>query len=140
MRLPSGVKAFMAEKRGESPRMVKAGDTIGEFKLLALDERDVTFQWNGQEIKRKIEDLIDRSGHDNTQGAQQAASGPAAPPPPGPNLPPPPPAGERTGVVLTETTRACRPGDTSPAGSVEDGYRKVVTMSPFGAVCRWVRQ
>ena len=141
MRVPSGVKAFMAAKSGETPRMVKVDDTVGEFRILALDERDVTFEWNGQQIKRKIEDLIDRSGHDQVSGATQATAAPAAPPAPGPNVPPPPPAaGQKTGVVLTESTRACRPGDTSAAGASEDGYRKVITPSPFGPVCRWIKQ
>ena len=29
------------------------------------------------------------------------------------------------------------PGDTTPAGTVQDGMRKVVTKSPFCDVCRW---
>jgi hypothetical protein len=33
--------------------------------------------------------------------------------------------------------KLCNPGDTSPAGAVVDGYRKVVTRTPFGEVCRW---
>jgi hypothetical protein len=29
------------------------------------------------------------------------------------------------------------PGDTTPAGTVRDGYRKLVTQTPFGNACRW---
>ena len=49
MKLPSGVKAFMAAKSGEPTRMVMANDTIGEFKIVALDEQNVTFEWNGKQ-------------------------------------------------------------------------------------------
>jgi hypothetical protein len=141
MRMPSGVKAFMADKSGETPRAVKVNDMVGEFKIVALDEKNVTFEWNGQKIERKIEDLIDRSNHDHGSGTQVASSsGPAAPPPPGPNVPPPPPAGEKIGKSLTETQKACVPGDPSPAGTVQDGFKKTVTASIFGPVCRWVKQ
>jgi hypothetical protein len=143
MGLPSGTKAIMAQKPGEPSKAVRTGDTIGEFKILSLNPEKVTFEWNDKQIEKRIEDLIDRS---NTQPV--TARGPAAPPPP------PVPAnsgrgpvdnsGGNTnpslGVTLTETMRACRPGETSPAGTVVDGFKKQVTYSPFGATCRWVKQ
>jgi hypothetical protein len=142
MKLPSGVKAFMAEKAGEPTRLVKVDDKIGEFKIVALDEQNVTFEWNGKEIQRKIDDLIDRSNRQTASNVPAAASGSAAPPPP--PLVPTAPASSlqnaKAGTNLTETSKACRPGDTSPAGTVDDGFRKVVTQSIFGPVCRWVKQ
>jgi hypothetical protein len=33
--------------------------------------------------------------------------------------------------------RSCAPGDNSPGGTIADGYRKVVTTSPFGVSCGW---
>ena len=59
--LPSGTKAIMAEKRGGDSRSVKAGDSVGEFKIIALDTKDVVFDWDGKQISRKLDDLIDRS-------------------------------------------------------------------------------
>ncbi len=41
------------------------------------------------------------------------------------------------GAQVTSNMRACVAGDTSPAGTVKDGYRKVLTQTPFGANCRW---
>ena len=137
MKLPSGVKAFMAEKPGEATHAVKVDDTVGEFKIVALDEKNVTFDWNGKKIEKTIDELIDRSNHQTTASASAPTPGPATAPNAPP--PPPPPSGEKAGVVLTETSRACRPGDTSPAGTVEDGFKKVVTPSIFGPVCRWVK-
>lgn len=33
--------------------------------------------------------------------------------------------------------RTCQVGDTSPSGTVANGYRKVVTQGLFGPQCRW---
>jgi hypothetical protein len=33
--------------------------------------------------------------------------------------------------------RACAPGDSSAAGTVQDGFRKVTRPSMFGQVCYW---
>jgi hypothetical protein len=140
MKMPSGVKVFLAEKPGDTPRAVKLNDTLGEFKVIALDERDITFLWNGKPIQRKIEDLIDRSNHDRGGGSQVAAAAPAAPAPSTPNVPPPPPGTPLLGKTLTETQKACVPGDVAPAGTVLDGFRKVISQSPFGPVCRWNKQ
>ncbi len=63
MKLPSGIKAFMAEKAGEPTHAVKVDDTIGEFKIVALDTKNVTFDWNGKKIEKSLDDLIDRSNH-----------------------------------------------------------------------------
>ncbi len=145
MGLPSGTKAIMAEKKGADSKAVRTGDTIGEFQIAALDPVNVTFLWDGKQISRKLDDLIDRSGNAPAAGGPQAA-GPAAPPPP---AAPRPSAAAASNVPATskdlgvevggagQSTRACVPGDNSPAGTVVDGYRKAVTASPFGSVCRW---
>jgi len=144
MTLPSGTKASMAERAGEGTRMVHVGDKIGEFEIAALDARNVTFEWNGKKIERKIDDLIDRSNHQVAAGtagpASPAVAGPAAAVPPPPQPVNNHPTAANIGVELTPTAHACQPGDTSPNGSVVDGYKKVMTQSIFGMVCRWVKQ
>lgn len=142
--LPSGVKAIMAEKAGAGSKPVHAGDTVGEFKIVALDSRNVTFEWEGKEIAKPIEDLIDRTGHTAPDGNSQAAA--SAPPQNQPMAPPPPQASTPSNPVLgvdigtaQRPMRACQPGDTSPAGTVVDGYRKEVASSPFGINCHWVQ-
>ncbi len=143
MGLPSGAKAIMAEKPGDQSKGVRAGDTIGEFKVLALDTQNIKFEWNGKEIAKRIDELVDRS---NPQPAGGGGGNNNPPPPPptqqmaaAPTKPVEPNLDPRVGITLTETTRACRPGENSPAGTVADGFRKVLTPSPFGTVCRWVK-
>jgi hypothetical protein len=138
MGLPSGIKAIMSEKAGSPSTTIRPGDNIGEFKVVALDSQKVTFDWNGNQTTRKIDELIDQSsGQANAQ--QPAAGGPAA------AAPPPQPANTHVtaadlGQDLTPTTKAAKPGDTSPAGSVVDGYKKVCTPTPFGPMCQWSKQ
>ncbi len=154
MGLPSGVRALMADKVGGPTRSVQAGDRLGEFKVLSLDAQNIVFEWEGKEVPRKVDELIDRSSHE-APGAQLAGVAPVnayAPPapllPPGQQPPPSapqqaviPPGAGRPGVEIGApgiSQRACAPGDGSPAGTVVDGYKKTVTLSPFGAQCRWL--
>jgi hypothetical protein len=140
--LPSGTKAIMAEKRGAEVRSVKTGDTVGEFTIASLDTKDVVFDWNGKQISRKLDDLIDRSGATGATGGPQGAalqpSGPAVAAPAAANNQPVI-AGSPGNAVAGQAMRACAPGDSSPNGAVVDGYRKTFTASPFGPMgCRWL--
>lgn len=137
--LPSGIKAIMAERSGEQNRSVHAGDTIGPFKILALDLRKVTFEWDGKQLERNLDDLVDRSGG-TAAGASLVGSGPAAPPPPAAIGPPTAAAlGAPTGTP-DAPSRACAPGDSSSLGSVVDGYKKTGVATPFGVMgCSWVQ-
>ena len=156
--LPSGTRALMSDRAGVTGKPVHAGDMVGEFKILTLDTRDVTFQWESRVIARRVEDLIDRGSHSDAAPnvAAAAASAGAAPVATNlydaqlrdqtaraqgnaPPLQPVTPGGSIGAEVGSagHSERACRPGDTSPAGTVVDGYRKILISTPFGANCRW---
>lgn len=136
--LPSGTRAIMAEKKGEDSRPVKTGDTVGEFKIVSLDTKNVTFDWDGKQISKNIDDLIDRSSPAGSGG--QAAAAPA----PGPAIAAAPaakPAAQAAGPGKAQegkTDRPCIGGDTSPNGAIVDGYKLTFMDSPFGRMnCRW---
>ena len=152
--LPSGIRAMIAEKPGAPSRSVRAGDTVGEFRIASLDPQTVVFDWEGKQISKKIEDLMDRSTHG--EAGNPAPPGPGVPPPPGlaaaapqPGNPPPannpPPQGGSSSPLgkeigsATQSQRSCNPGDQSPPGTVLEGYRKMVTATPFGTHCAWVQ-
>jgi hypothetical protein len=141
--LPSGTKAIMSEKAGVAGRSVHAGDIVGEFKIAALDTENVTFDWDGKQISRKIDDLIDRSNGPGAAGAQSAAVQPGANPnSPAPAAPAPPPNNVQQvaagpGKDIGGGIRACVPGDTSPPGTVANGFRKSSVPTPFGPRCNW---
>lgn len=151
--LPSGTRAIMAVKAGQSSRPVRAGDTVGEFKITSLDTRQITFEWDGKEISKPVDELIDRSGP--LQMASNAAPAPAPSQPAAPatglapvssasktetsNAPTNPKLGRELGVPGA-SVRGCVPGDSTPAGTVMDGYRKQVVPGPFGigSQCSWI--
>ncbi len=155
--LPSGTKAIMADRKGNPPTPVHAGDTVGEFTIVALDPQNVTFKWNDKEVSRKIDELIDRSEPQGGSGGPATIQSAAAPvnisqtqisanPSSGAqqnniqtnNVPPTASAfGPEIGAP-GQSERACAPGDNSPAGTVLNGYRKTLTATPFGNMCRWV--
>ena len=141
--LSSGTKAIMSEKRGDAGKSVSAGDMIGEFRIASLDAQTVTFDWDGKQFSRKIEELIDRSGPAATGGEASAGAQ----------------AGGQTGAqssaaaqqakaaivagpgkeVPGQTSRPCVPGDNSLPGTVVGGYKKTGVRSPFGIMgCSWV--
>jgi hypothetical protein len=43
----------------------------------------------------------------------------------------------RPGAEVGQGYRSCLPGDNSPSGTIVDGYRKLMTPSPFGVSCGW---
>jgi hypothetical protein len=134
--LPSGIKAIMAEKKGLESRSVRAGDMIGEFKIASIDPQNVVFDWDGKQISRKIDDLIDRSSA--TPAGSPAQVQAAAPARPANNGQPvaAAPGPETTG----NANRPCVRGDNSPVGTVADGYKKTGKNSPFGLMgCTWVK-
>jgi hypothetical protein len=131
----SGPTVIMAEKSGVPHHGFHIGEKVGEFTLAAVSGRELTLEWDGKEIKTKLEELEDKYAAVTAQVAAVTPAGAAAAPPPPkePELPPDPRPGKDTGGGF----KACRPGDNAPNGTVADGYRKVITVSPFGQHCTW---
>jgi hypothetical protein len=128
-----GVTAIMMEGNKGPQKEVKPGDQIGEFKLLAINNQEIVLEWDGQEVRRRVEELFDRSIPEATPPpatgpAVQAQSAPAKPAmqvKAGP------------GTDVGGGRKACVPGDSSPVGTVVDGMRKVGYDTPFGQACAW---
>jgi len=134
---------MMAPKKGQGQKGYRAGEQIGDFKIVAFDARSITFEWDGQKFTKNVQDLVDRDAKSaallNTQNTQNVPVAEA------------PPAAATTTTVMTSTgssaqgpgvdtgggIRACTAGDSAAPGTVSDGYRKVVSETPFGKVCRW---
>lgn len=124
----------LSEKAGGPQRGYKAGESIGQWKLVALDSSYVDLEWDGKEFKKRIDELIDR-----TPIAE--VSKPAA----APKAAPPAPAAQTIstssrsgpGIDVGGGLKGCVSGDTSPSGTVVDGMKKVITATPFGSGCRW---
>jgi hypothetical protein len=130
MNLGDGPSAILSEKPDAQQREYRAGETIGEFKLLAVDGQQIVLEWEGKQISKLLDQVIERSP---PAGAQTPVRSQEPPPPPKPVALAKPGPGADVGKGF----RACQPGDTSPPGTVIDGVRKVVSETPFGTSCRW---
>jgi hypothetical protein len=130
MNLGDGLTAVFSEKANSPPQEVKPGQKIGQFTLVSVNEQEAVFAWNGKDYRKTIEEIQDRS-----REAPAETSRTDAPPPPPAAAPPKVAAGP--GVETGVGIRACAPNDSTPPGTVTDGYRKIVTRSPFGESCRW---
>ena len=125
-----GMMAILSESPNSPQKFLKPGETIGEFKLLDVNIQELVFEWNGQTIHKRLDELTDRNG--GPSNSRGSAPPPAAPPPvPVAKTPTGP------GEATPQGYKTCSPNDSTPEGTVVDGFRKVSMPTPFGAACRW---
>ena len=146
MDLGEGPKVVLAA-RGNPQRSYSVGETIGEFRLLAITQAGVVFEWDGKEVAASYAQLRD----DTPPPSQQAAAPQSAqaPPPVGAAPAPLPKPGSSLQTVGADSnaqgrpgagtgpTRPCLPGDKAAPGTVSDGYRKMTVDMPMGQGCFW---
>jgi hypothetical protein len=134
---------MMAGKKGESQKGYRAGEQVGDYKIVSFDSRTIVFEWDGQKFTKNVQDLADRDAQtaqllnrQNTQNTPEPAAAVAA----APTSQVLSNSGSTAGGMGIDTgggIRACAAGDTAAPGTMSDGYRKVVSETPFGKVCRW---
>jgi hypothetical protein len=117
------------------------GEKIGDFTVVAFDKDTITFDWDGKQVVRPLDDLRPKDAK-----AGQPASAPPPPPPaqtssvtaigagPSASNNPPPAVGADMGGGFHACTN---PDDGSPSGTVVDGYRKVINQGLMGKSCYW---
>lgn len=114
-----------------------AGDKVGPFQLVSFDREKVVFDWNGKTVERKPEELKEQASSQQ----QQAAEAQPTRVEPVKLIPDPPPdapkISEKIGKDNGGGVRMCVQGDTTPPGTIVDGYKKVETMNMFGKTCMW---
>lgn len=128
--------AILSEKPGAPHRGYRPGEMVGAFKLVAVNPQELVFEWNGETIVRKLEELLSKEMRSPVVESAPAETAAAPPPAPAQSVVAAP-APQGPGIELTGEMRACQPGDTSPPGTVINGMKKIVTKTPFGEACRW---
>ena len=133
MNIGDGPLAILVEHPGMQEKAMKPGDTIGQFKLVDVNTNEITFEWayDGSTVRRTLAQLMDHTAPAQAEAPRQQNNAPAAPAPPvvKSNLGP--------GEVTQFGFKTCQPNDSTPDGSVVQGFRKVTTQTPFGPSCRW---
>ena len=134
LNLMDSTTVVMSEKANAQHRGVRLGEQIGEFTLLAVNRDEITLEWDGQPVTKRIDEMLVRepapaASANNT--TPRASAAPSASPAPAPK------ADAAPGVDVGNGIKACQAGDSSPAGTVSGGYRKLVSATTFGSACRW---
>jgi hypothetical protein len=126
------VTVFLSVGKGQQ-QAIHLGDTIGQFKLLDVNEQEVSLEWNGKVVRKAIDEMTDHSAPEPQEAtvARTDNTPAAAPPPPAVKSAIGPGADTGRGI------RVCDPNDNMPEGSVADGFRKVNRPTPFGTSCFW---
>ena len=133
----------LSEKAAGPQKGYHPGETIGPWTLVSLDSQYVDLGWDGKQFKKRIDELIDRTPIPEASQPQPAAPAQAAAPAAAPAAAAAPTqtlsSGSHSGPGQDAGGgfRACYSDDKSPEGSVVDGLKKVVSVTPFGTVCRW---
>jgi hypothetical protein len=120
----------------------RAGEDVGKFKVVAWDSESITLNWDGKDVVRKLADLAPKEKDAGPAAPQPAPNTSSAAPKSsllGASDKPPEIATKAPapGVDMGSGFRGCVAGDTSPPGTVVDGYKKNVVQSLMGQQCFW---
>lgn len=119
----------LSDKAGGQQRGYHPGEKIGEWKIASIDNSFVVFEWNGKQFKKRIDELLDRTPLTMAEAPPQAGEAKAAQPVVANAAGP--------GIDTGQGLKGCVAGDKSPTGTVVDGYKKIVSQTPFGNACQW---
>jgi hypothetical protein len=128
---------ILSAKPGDAQHAYRKGDMVGPFKLADFDGDRVVLEWNGKSLEKQMAELAANQVKAPMPQVPEPAATPSAPAQQQQSRPEPSKAGP--GADLGAGERACQADDQSPPGTEVDGYKKVVTNTPFGAICRWVK-
>jgi hypothetical protein len=138
MNLGDGPTAFMSVTATAPYEPVHPGETIGQFKLLSVNEKEIEFEWHGKKVRKSVDEMLDNSTAPPQQQQADAGVGRPVNAAPVSAAPAAPPAERGPGEHFDNfQTASCQPNDTTPDGTVRDGYRKIHRQTPFGNICMW---
>lgn len=142
-----GPRVLLAEKAGARQHSYSIGGKIGEFKVLAITQLGVVFDWEGQQVAARYQEMRDLTP---APASETARTSPIAQAVPSKEKAAAAESGSKAVPTLGSASesrgrlgagvgsyRACTKDDDSPDGTVEDGFRKVSVSTPMGISCHW---
>lgn len=128
---------ILSEKAGAPQKSYSPGDKVGEFTIVSIDQQKIVLEWRGKTVEKSLDELVSKSVYENppeapAPPARPASGGPVAL---GPTSVTQTPAGP--GADMGGGFRGCQPNDSSATGTIVEGYKKVIGVSPMGASCHW---
>lgn len=133
MNIGNGPEIILSLKTDAAHKRVHAGDTIGEFTLVAFNSEQVELQWNDTRIVKSLAEL---SGHSAAPQAVQESAPEAAVVN---ERPPVVSESKGPGTENSAGERACQEGDTDAPGTERAGVVKTIGRNAlFGnEYCIW---
>jgi hypothetical protein len=128
---------MLSLRAGGPQRGYRMGDRVGDWKILDVDSQYITFEWDGKEFKKRIDELMDHSAQVAEAAQPPQGSTPSAPAAPKSQSLSDTNKSDHWVDVGATDMRGCKPGDDAAVGTVIDGFKKVVSTTPFGNACRW---
>jgi len=125
-----GLTAFFSIGGDAQHQAIHLGENIGKFKLLGVNTEEITFEWNGQQVVKKISEVTSHEPPPQTQAGGARTEAPTAPIAP-------PPVKSGPGETTPFGNKTCAINDGNAEGAVIDGYKKVHHTNPFGTNCTW---
>ncbi len=125
-------------RSGGAQKGYHPGEQIGDWKIVSVDNQYVVFEWDGKQFKKRIDELMDRSAlaAETAQTPPAAAASNVAPAAKSQNLSDSNKSDHWVDIGSNDM-RGCKPGDDTAPGTVLEGFKKVVSSTPFGSACRW---
>lgn len=152
----AGATAILSAKPGDPQKRYRAGDTVGDFQIASLTRVAIVLEWDGKKFEKTIAELrpaepVPDAAASAEQRGNSQSMGQSAKEPPPPEVFRPntvtdkrvveaaqkPPDGGPGLNINSPNQRACAPGENSPPGTVQAGWRKMVSPSMFGQKCWW---
>ncbi len=139
MGLQSGMLALVSLKPDARSVGIHIGEKIGEFELAGLTRDEISFQWEDKTVTRSVSEMIYHAQEQAPAPQHQAAAAATPANAPSASAVGAASSGKPAANIegLAGGYKTCSPGDNSPAGTVADGYRKVLVATPFGNSCHW---
>ena len=131
MNLGAGTMAVFSVSKDSPHQVIRPGESIGQFKLIDVNSEEMTLEWDGQTIHKKVEELAAPSSPVEVATAAAPAAAATAP------TPPPPPAKTGPGEMTQFGFKTCSVNDGIAEGTVQEGFKKVMHATPFGPSCTW---
>jgi hypothetical protein len=127
---------------GSDQRSYHSGEAVGKFKLVAFTQETITLEFDGKNLEKRLTDLAPPKDAPPPVPQPASSSVSTVAPAAVTSL-----AGGGTNLSHANDTpalgvdmggfHACVPGDNSPAGTILNGFKKVITQGLMGQSCHW---
>jgi hypothetical protein len=132
MNFGDGPMAMLSVNASSPQQATRPGEMIGLFKMIDITRQELTLEWDGELVHKSLDELshigggppVEAAAEARTEAPQAPARVEAA-------------SAKGPGADGFNGSKLCVPNDSTPYGTVQDGFRKTEIKTPFGSACLW---